>query len=82
MATSRIGLEAPEVASNGAIQVTSGASNPIREVAIYNLQGMLIYKASAIHATSHTADLKQPAGIYIVRVISEKHVEEVKVLLN
>ena len=69
-------------ASNGAIQVTSSASNPIREVSIYNLQGKLIYKASAIRATSHTADLKQPFGIYIVKVITENNVDEVKVFIK
>jgi hypothetical protein len=54
---------------SGSIHITSGASNLIKEVAVYNLQGMLLYKASAINASSHTVNLKQPAGIYIVRVI-------------
>jgi hypothetical protein len=68
--------------TNGFIQITSGASNPIKEVAVYNLQGMLIYRASAINAGSYTANLMQPAGIYIVKVITEKNRDEVKVLLN
>jgi hypothetical protein len=58
-------------ATNGAIQVTSGTSNPIKEVAVYNLQGILIYKASEINATSHTVNLMQPAGVYIVKVLSD-----------
>jgi len=66
--------------SGGIIHITSGASNPIKEVVVYNLQGILLYKESTIDATSHSITLNQPTGIYIVKVISAKNTEEVKVL--
>ena len=66
--------------SNGLIQVVSGASNPIREVAVYDLQGLMIYKANAVNAISHTVALNPPAGAYIVKVISEKTIDNVRVV--
>jgi len=64
----------------GIIQITSYASNPIREVMVYNLQGKMIYKVSAIDALSHTLSQRQPAGAYVVKVISEKHTDIVKII--
>jgi len=66
--------------SNGRLQVVSGESNPVNEVTVYNLQGALVYKATAIHAGLHTVDRNLPAGAYIVKVVSEKSVVNVKVL--
>ena len=66
--------------TNGVIHVTSGASNPIKEVVVYNLQGMMVYQASAIGAITHTLYLNQPAGAYIVKVISEKNSDIVKII--
>jgi hypothetical protein len=63
------------------IQVTSYASNPVREVSVYNLQGALIYKSGSINALSHTVKLNLPAGVYIVNVIAEKNNENVKLKL-
>ena len=68
--------------ANGRIQITSGASNPIKEVAVYNLQGMILYKASAVDAISHEVNLNRPAGVYIVKVITAKNTEEVKIFVN
>jgi hypothetical protein len=68
--------------SNGFIRVISGISNPIKEVGIYNLQGSLMYKESAINAISYTVYKNFPAGVYIIKVISENGIENVKLLIK
>ena len=68
--------------NNRIIRIVSGASDPIREAAVYNLHGMLIYKANNINMISHTIDRNLPAGAYIVRVVSEKSVENVKLIIK
>ena len=68
--------------TNGAIQITSGASNLIKEVAVYNLQGALVYKASSVNSISHTANLNPYTGVYIVTVVSEKRTDTVKIQLS
>jgi len=68
--------------SNGFIRIVSGASNPIKEVAVYDLQGMLIYKANAINEISHTVERNLSAGVYVVKVVSEKNAENVKIIKN
>ena len=66
--------------SNGLIRIVSGASNPIKEVSVYDLQGVLIYKKAAFNAVSHIVDRNFPAGAYIVKVVSEKNTDNVKVI--
>ena len=68
--------------SHGQISIASGASNPIKEVCIYNLQGVLLYRASAINSFSHTVACHWPAGLYILIVVSEKTTGHVKLLMN
>ena len=68
--------------TGGIIQVISSASNPIKEVAVYNLQGMLIYKATAINAIAHTANRNWSKGVYIVKVISEKSIDNFKLIVK
>jgi hypothetical protein len=68
--------------SNGLIKIISGISNPIKEVAVYNLQGTLIYKTGALHTISHTVEHNWPAGVYIVKVISEKNIDNVKIVTS
>jgi len=67
---------------SGQFQVISGASNPIKEIVIYNLQGALIYKESSINAISHTINRHLPSGAYIVKVISEKNTDNIKLLIE
>ena len=82
------GLDRPTVEKanvfeeNGHIQVVSGASNPIKEVAVYSQQGALIYKNSAVNAISYSVSRNLPAGAYIVKVISEKNADNVKVIVK
>jgi len=66
--------------TNGLIQAV--ASNPIKEIIIYNLQGSMIYKATSINAVSYTVNQKLPAGTYIVKVISENNTDNVKLILH
>jgi len=67
---------------NGHIQVVSGASNLIKEVEVYNQQGALIYKNSSINAISYSVTRNLPVGAYIVKVISEKNTDNVKVIIK
>ena len=60
----------------------SGTSNQIKEIEIYNLQGMLIYREASINVISYTVNRKLPAGAYIVKVISEKNTDNVKIILH
>jgi len=68
--------------ANGYIQAVSCAANPIKEVAIYNLQGVIIYKESFLNAISLTVNRKLPLGAYIVKVITEKNLNTVKLIIN
>ena len=68
--------------ANGLIQVMSDTSNPIKEIAVYNLQGKMIYKAASINAISYTVNQKLPVGVYIVTVISEKNTNNVQLILH
>jgi len=68
--------------TNGFIQAVADASNPIKEITVYNLQGSMIYNAASIDAVSYTVNQKLPAGTYIVKVISEKNTDNVKLILH
>jgi hypothetical protein len=68
--------------SNGFVQVISGTSNPLKEVSMYDMQGALIYKADAKGAISHIIVRNRTSGAYIVRVVSERGVDNVKVVVR
>jgi len=68
--------------SNGLIRIASGDSNLIKEVNVYDLQGALTYKATNVNAISHTLNLKRSTGVYIVKVISEKNTDTVKLMMR
>jgi len=82
------GLQQPAVEkvnvfeSNGHIQVVAGTSNPIKDVMVFDPQGAMIYKKSSIHAISFMVDRNLPVGAYIVKVISEKNTDNVKVMVK
>jgi len=67
--------------SNELIHVISSSENPIKEVAVYSLQGTLLYKTTSVNSVSHTIKKSWAAGAYIVRVISEKGVDNVKIVI-
>jgi len=68
--------------TDGLVRVISGASNPIKEVAVYDLQGVLMYKATAVNAISHTIRWNWSSGVYIVKVTSEKNIDNVKLVVK
>jgi len=68
--------------SNGLIQVVSGASDPIKEVSVYNLQGALLYRESSLQSISHTVNRSLPSGAYIVKVISENRSDNFKLIVK
>ena len=68
--------------ANGLIQITSAVSNQIKEIEIYNLQGVLVYKEASLNVISYTVNRKLPTGAYIVKVISEKNTDNVKIILH
>ena len=63
------------------VRVISSAANPIKEVAVYSLQGTLLHKTTSLNTISHTVNMNWPAGMYIVKVISEKSVDNFKVIM-
>ena len=67
--------------ANGLIHIVSGASNLIKEVVLYNLQGVLLHRETAIDAVSHTMNGSWPKGTYIVKVVSEKNIDNVKLII-
>jgi hypothetical protein len=67
--------------SSGLIQIISNAANPVKEIAVYNLQGALLYKTIPVNSISHTIKREWPAGVYIVKVISEKSIDNIKVIM-
>jgi hypothetical protein len=68
--------------ANGVVQVSSGTSNLIKEVSMYNLQGTLIYKENAINSVIHTFKPNSAKGIYIVKVVTEKHINNIKLMIH
>ncbi|MDR0864036.1 MAG: T9SS type A sorting domain-containing protein [Candidatus Symbiothrix sp.] len=66
-------------AKNKTIRVTSPASDPIQQVSVYNAQGQLVSANSAINAASYTLNTNE-TGVYIVKVITAKGVNNVKLI--
>ena len=66
--------------AKGLIQVVS--PDQIKEVAVYNLQGALVYKESSIKGVSHTINRGLPVGVYVVKVISEKNTGNFKLIVK
>ena len=68
--------------TEGLIRVISGASDMIKEVAVYDLQGVLMYKAAAVNAITHTINGNFSSGVYVVKVITEKNIDNVKLVVK
>jgi len=67
---------------NGFIQITSNISNPVSEVAIYSLDGRLLNRETLPDVISHTINQNWSAGIYIVKVVSEKNINNIKLIIK
>jgi hypothetical protein len=80
----------PELASvpvtvygrEGFIHVISNNANPINRVLVYNTQGALAYESDALKTTAYTTRKALSPGVYVVKVVSEKGVQNVKVIIN
>ncbi|MDR0232697.1 MAG: M6 family metalloprotease domain-containing protein [Dysgonamonadaceae bacterium] len=68
--------------ANGLIQIVSNISNPISEVVIYSLDGRLLHKETLSGEVSHTINRNWSAGIYIVKVVSEKNINNIKLIIK
>ncbi|MDR0232698.1 MAG: M6 family metalloprotease domain-containing protein [Dysgonamonadaceae bacterium] len=66
--------------ANGLIQIFSGEFVPIKEVAIYSLEGRLLHKEPLSDVISHTINWNWPTGVYVVRVVSEKNTNNIKLI--
>ena len=68
--------------SNRLIQVISGSSDPMREVRVYNMQGMLLHKEPMPFAGPLSIDRNWPTGAYVVKVISENKIDNAKLIIK
>lgn len=59
----------------------SSLTNQIKQIAVHDIQGRLIYLDNNVNASSHTINVPENASdIYIVKLITEKKVKNVKVI--
>jgi hypothetical protein len=75
---------APEVAvydKDRIIHVVSGASNLIRQVSVYNSQGALLQN-NTVNSAYFTTKQELVSGVYIVKVVSEKGIQNVKLVIQ
>jgi hypothetical protein len=61
------------------LSITSDASDPIKQVEIYNLQGRLIY-SQQVNAVTHTLRENINSGLYIAKVRTQKATQIIKAL--
>jgi hypothetical protein len=61
--------------------ITVKSSVPIQQVQAYSLQGALIYASGELNATSHSFNASN-TGVYIVKLITENGVSNLKVLVK
>ena len=64
---------------NGVVYVTGSSSNLIKQVAVYNAQGQIIYANDQVNAASYTID-GIAANLYIVKVVTENGIQNVKLI--
>lgn len=68
-------------ATQGQIYVHSNESNPIKEVSVYNMSGAMEYH-TATNTYSFTSDYTIRPGVYVVKVKTNKGVENKKILIK
>jgi hypothetical protein len=80
----------PELASasitvygtEGLIHLVSSNANPINQVSAYNLQGALVYESEALNTAYYTTRQALAPGVYVVKVVSKKGVQNVKLVIK
>ncbi|GHV08547.1 hypothetical protein FACS1894160_3010 [Bacteroidia bacterium] len=65
----------------GVIHAVSGASNLIKEVFVYNLQGVLL-QTNTVNTAYYTGNREWVSGVYVVKVVSEKGTQNVKLIIK
>jgi hypothetical protein len=66
---------------NKAIHIVSGASNPLQQVFVYTIQGVLVYSATHLNAASHTIHYHPDRlQIGIVKLITAQGMKSVKLI--
>jgi hypothetical protein len=68
--------------SEGLIRVVSGPANRIREVLIYDLQGSLQHATGKLDAIACSIEKKLLTGVYLVKVVAEKNIRNVKLVIQ
>ncbi|GHT60979.1 hypothetical protein FACS189451_02060 [Bacteroidia bacterium] len=69
--------------SNHTIFAVSSPSNPIRQIAIYNIQGQLLYSEKNMNSSLSSINIyNYVSDKYIVRLVTEHGVKSVKVFMN
>ncbi|MDR0799051.1 MAG: starch-binding protein [Dysgonamonadaceae bacterium] len=64
---------------NCTIRAIATPANPIRQIAVYNTQGMLVYENKLVNAAQYS--FAQPAeGVYVVRLVMERGTQNIKVV--
>jgi M6 family metalloprotease-like protein len=66
---------------DGIIQVVSGASDLIKQISVFNVQGALLQNYTT-NSAYYTIPQKWISGVYIVKVVSEKGTQNVKLIIK
>jgi hypothetical protein len=70
-------------ADNNSSRLQVAAEQPIRQIAVYDLKGCLVYKSNAINSTSCRISMDSWAkGLYMVRVSTADNSSTVKILVK
>ncbi|KAA6302702.1 MAG: Streptopain [Candidatus Ordinivivax streblomastigis] len=68
---------------NHTLFAVSSASDKIRQIQIFNVHGQLIYNNDRLNTTYYTIDCRvYPSEVYVVKLVTERGVKNVKVVEN
>jgi hypothetical protein len=65
---------------DGYVQISGSHSNRIRQVYVYDLQGELIYTDKGMNVSFHTVRLNNLPDVFIVKIVTDSGVSNVKVI--
>ncbi|MDR2805481.1 MAG: T9SS type A sorting domain-containing protein, partial [Dysgonamonadaceae bacterium] len=79
------GVHTPSVSAlvyskNQSIHIVSDASNLIKQIQIYNAQGILVHTGDQLNTSSYIVDYPANAGVCIVKVITKQGIKNVKLI--
>jgi hypothetical protein len=65
------------------LSAVSNSSNLIRQISLYNAHGQLVYANDKVNAPAYTINQQIVVpGVYIVKLVTEQGVKNVKILIN